>query len=514
MNPDHLGKRLREVRLPGATAARERAVAAAREEIAGRAAPVRSRSSRRRRPAGILAAAALLALALLSPPGRAATGWVERVVAGITGEGRGGLEVTTRPVVVDEGRSPDGARYAWVAYGCRVDLHGEGVPIRFRGSSLDLHWQDARRKVRSRGCEGHGKRALRTVITPGLLSFVPSQRREAGERDLYVSGTTGPAVRRLRAVYTDPSGRQHELPVDFARVEGRLRRRAGMRRPVGTYVVFVPGEQAAREGLVDCVGAYSLVPGPAQGHPKRRCTERPGGASPIVLTAYGEEGNELQRIGVPLSAADVRAVQPDVPTEAEQRRFLRRMRRSSTALLRGRAPDGARYEFRVKLHRERSGKVFGICTYLWWPRGPSGGFCGPHMPPAGAFGRRHPERVAAKGFGFLGDERPATKLLTLEGYARSSVRRVRVVYEARGGERRDAPVKLVRVRGALLKRVGAGEPFGFWMAFLPRSVAGASGEGGRPAIEVIAYGDGGQELSRVGQVTSPVNGLRRVARRP
>ena len=513
MSPDRLREQLREIRVPVATAARERTVAAARAEIAGRAGPVPSRASRRRRPVSILAGAVLVALALLSPPGRAATGWIEELVAGITGEGRGGVELTTGPVVIDEGHAPDGSRYAWVAFGCRIDLHGEGVPIRFRGFSLELHWEDAGRKVRSLGCEGHGKPAVQTVITPGLLSVVPSRRRDDAQPDLYVSGTTRPAARRLRAVYTDPSGRRRELPVDFALAESSLRKRAGLRRPLGTYVVFVPGALAAREGLVDCVGAYSLAPGPTQGRAKRRCTERPGGASPIELSAYDGQGHELQRIGVPLSAADLRALRPDLPSEAERRRLLERARRGSVVLLRGRAPDGARYEFTVKLQRERSGKVYGICTDLWWPRGPSGGFCGPDMPPAGAFGRRHPERVAAKGFGFLGAEQPATKLLTLQGYARASARRVRVVYEARGGERRDAPVRLVRVRGALRRRVGASEAFGFWMAFLPRSVAGASAERGRPAIEVIAYGDRGQELSRVGQVTSPVNGLRRVPRR-
>jgi hypothetical protein len=101
----------------------------------------------------------------------------------------------------------------------------------------------------------------------------------------------------------------------------------------------------------------------------------------------------------------------------------------------------------------------------------------------------------------------------LTGFARSSARRVRVTYESRSGERRDAPVKLVRVRGALRRRVAAGEPFGFWMAFLPRSVAGARDPRGRDTIEVVAYGDHGQELSRVGQRTSPVNGLVRVPRR-
>ena len=38
--------------------------------------------------------------------------------------------------------------------------------------------------------------------------------------------------------------------------------------------------------------------------------------------------------------------------------------------------------------------------------------------------------------------------------------------------------------------VDADEPFGFWVAFLPRSA-------GEPHVEVIAYDDSGRVLSRI-----------------
>jgi hypothetical protein len=503
MTPDRLRRQLAAMPVPDATAARERTVAAARAEIAEGQAALPSRPSGGRWPARLIVAAVLLVAAALSPPGRAATGWVGDLIGG---EGRGGLQVTSRPVVIASGHAPDGTRYQWVAYGCKIDLHGDGVPVRFRGFSLSLDWPGARRHDRS--CEGRGRRALRTAIDPGVLTRVPSGRGT----DLYVSGRTAAAARRVRATYTDPGGRRHELPVDFARLDGRLRQRARVPRPVGTYVVFVPGSLAASDDLTRCVDV------PALGGPRRRhrCAGRPGGKSPIQLIAYNAAGRELQRLGVPLSAADLRVLQPHVPSEAEQRRALLRAHRGAVVLLRGRAPEGARYEFTVKLQRERSGRVYGICFDLWWPhvaRALSGGFCGPRIPPPGAFGHGRPERVGAKAFGFLGNAKPATSRLTLSGFARASVTRVRVVFETRDGARRDAPVNFVRVRGALRRRVGAHGSFGFWVAFLPRYVAGARARRGRHAIEVIAYGNRGDELSRVGQPTSPVNGLARVPRR-
>jgi hypothetical protein len=79
----------------------------------------------------------------------------------------------------------------------------------------------------------------------------------------------------------------------------------------------------------------------------------------------------------------------------------------------------------------------------------------------------------------------------LSGYARPSVRRVRIVYEGKDGRRHDAPVNLRQVGGKLAERIDAREPAGYWLAFLPRSV------GKRPTVEVIAYDESGKILSRL-----------------
>ena len=47
------------------------------------------------------------------------------------------------------------------------------------------------------------------------------------------------------------------------------------------------------------------------------------------------------------------------------------------------------------------------------------------------------------------------------------------------------------MRGPILERLDADEPFGFWVAFLPRSA------GGNPMVEVIAYDENGEVASRI-----------------
>jgi hypothetical protein len=134
------------------------------------------------------------------------------------------------------------------------------------------------------------------------------------------------------------------------------------------------------------------------------------------------------------------------------------------------------------------------CTTMWWPYVEehvfTGGDCG-SFPPETAFGRREPEKVAARPWGPMVPIPQASAHSLMTGYAREGVSRVRVVYRGRDGERRDAPVKLARLRGAILERLDANEPFGVWVAFLPRSA------GERPMVEVIAYDDGRRVLSRI-----------------
>jgi hypothetical protein len=156
----------------------------------------------------------------------------------------------------------------------------------------------------------------------------------------------------------------------------------------------------------------------------------------------------------------------------------------------GRAPEGTLYEvtvFQPKHFRDS-------CLSLWWPYvkdlgGTAAGCAG--FPPETAYGRREPEKVAARPAGFLESAPYATAHYVLDGYARSFVSRVRVVYEGRDGERHDAPVHLKQVRGRLAERIGAREPAGYWVAFLPRSL------GRGPMLEVIAYDESGKVASRI-----------------
>ena len=143
----------------------------------------------------------------------------------------------------------------------------------------------------------------------------------------------------------------------------------------------------------------------------------------------------------------------------------------------GRAPDGALFEL---YEQEADGDT---CIYLFWPyvfEEGAGGSCGAELPPEGAFGREHPERVAARGYGFLNDAPAATRHSVMTGFARAKVDRVEVIYEDSEGRRHEAPVTLGRAEGG----------FGMWVTFVPRSA------GRRPWLEVVAYDAQGRELSR------------------
>jgi hypothetical protein len=149
----------------------------------------------------------------------------------------------------------------------------------------------------------------------------------------------------------------------------------------------------------------------------------------------------------------------------------------------GRSPDGALYE----LYLDKS--KYGTCMSIWWPYVADAGWglCGDGLPPSTAFGRRNPEAVFAKPFGFLNDAAEATTHRVISGFARTSVGRVRVVYLDADGRRHEASVQLAQVSAPKLERFRASEPFGFWVAFIPRSA------GHRP-IEVTAYAEGGERL--------------------
>ena len=92
----------------------------------------------------------------------------------------------------------------------------------------------------------------------------------------------------------------------------------------------------------------------------------------------------------------------------------------------------------------------------------------------------------AKPFGFLDAEVPATEHFMLSGYARPRVERVRLVWAS---GRHETPVDLSRITPHQAERMGATGPFGFWVAFVPRSARHA-------VFDVVAYGEGGGEIGR------------------
>ena len=553
MTPDRLKERLSEIPTPPAAQARERAVAEARALIAereahGEAARAGLDAAARGRPRLLsLAAAVLLVFVLLlTPPGRAASAWVGELV-GIgdvggppTEDRRGGFAVRDTAVVIDNGEAPDGTRYEWVAYRCKVDLTDEGLDTKFSGIGVSLDWPEVKPYEGGGSCEGLQGRPQPGVFNQHGVHIVPSQMKGVAEPDLMISGVTGPEVRRVSVIYTDGEGQKHELPVDFARVEGKLRELASRPEPLGTFIAFLPGEWAARDEVASRLDLRALFgtgklklgpigraereqareafetcdplePDPASlpdrqddkaikraFEPLVECHKRHMPQGPFEYVAYDESGHELGRMNEPLVTAMVRppgSIEAEGEEEPGDKRASRPTQGAggkARAVMSGRSPDGALYEFFVEKTK------YGTCMTLWWPYvSHSGqGACGKEFPPSTAYGRRNPEEIFAKPYGFLNDEPEATTHRIVSGFARPSVDRVQVGYLDRDGGRHESSVKLVQVAGRVLEQVEASGPFGYWVAFVPRSA-------GRRPIEVTAYGAGGTGWARPSRCEAP-----------
>jgi hypothetical protein len=536
MRPDTIEELLRDIPVGDAAGARDRAVSAARAEIEARRTPTRTPRRPRRRAMSIAFAAALLGAGLLTAPGRAATGWVGDLVGvGDVGESptqkHRGFEGKGAAIVVNNGFAPDGSRYEWVVYPCKVNLRDEGLPENFKGLGLSFEWPGRKQDGGAGGgsCEGRRDPGERTPVFGSFgTQIVPDQFKGVAAPDLVVSGTTGPDVYGVRVVYVDAKGGRHNLDVDFARIGPKLRGKLTPSASLGgTFVAFIPGKWAARDEIVSRLDLRALettgklkqgpigrrerrrsrraqdICAPKQPDlskpidpndlkaqerafaPYRRCLDAHGPVSPVQYIAYGKHGQRLASMPEPLMMPAPRGALPEAPP-LTKRPVDPDTTGKPVVLAGGRSPDGARYEWFVSHFEDKHGKVYGNCTELWWPGQPvpSGGSCGPGLPPERAYGRRHPERVFAKPFGFLGKARPASRYLMLSGYARPNVARVRVVYA--GG--RDAPVDFTRVDEQLAKQMAADGPFGFFVAFVPPKA-------GKHPIDVIAYDGSGRRLS-------------------
>jgi hypothetical protein len=556
MTVDRLNEQLRELPTPPSSEARERTVALARAEAERIDREQHSPGFDRRWLLGFAAALLLVGVLLLTPPGKAASAWVGELVG--IGDVGGSPTLKERlggergsAVVIDNGSAPDGSRYEWVAYGCMIDLRKEGLPGRFRGIGLSLEWPGIERQEGGGVCEEATPEPKRDIVLSSHgVQIVPSQFKGVDEPDLVISGSVGPTVHRMRVVYTDANGQRHDLPVDFARVGARLQQLAGRRQAIGTFTAFVPGARAARDEIESrldlraLAGTGKLRLGPIglrerrkarrafvtcapkkpdldalSARPKQkeldrayrpydRCMSKQLPPGPIEYVAYDKRGKVLERQREPLIAAVLNPPRTQELAGAEQPGDERGQRPAdpqggkAVVIASGRAPEGALYEFYVQRFKPGSG-VPGGCVTQWWPfvrEARTGGYCGPGgLPPSTAFGRRNPERVAARPYGFLEEALPATRHWIMSGYARAKVGKLRVVFRNRDGRWGDAPVRLAHIDGPLLQRIGHKRPFGFFVAFVPPSVDRCSD--GKPercmALRVIAYGQDGRELGRV-----------------
>jgi hypothetical protein len=537
MTPDRLETMLRELPAPPSTEARERVVAEARAEVAGREEVPRRPFATGRRVFAIGLAAAVLGGALLTPPGREASGWVGELVG--IGEVGGsptltehGFDGTSDEIVIENGRAPDGSRYEWVAYECKVDLREAGLGTGFEGVGISLEWPDAKGREGDGSCEENEKTPTDHTFDSIGLRIVPSQFKGEAEPDLYMAGTTGTRVHSVRVIYRNTNGATQDLPVDFARVQDDLRARVGGGAPGGAFVAFVPGAWAARDDVVarldlraltgtgelelgpfareerrqmqdaqrDCMARHadpSLMFDPdaderaldRAARPYLECMDERTPPPPVEVIAYDAEGRELERWHEELP---VPALVPEGPIPWDERPVSGDEALGEPVVIAaGRAPEGARFEWYVERLGDEKGTMTGVCTTLWWPRFAqvgAHGSCGTGMPPESAFRQRRDASgpVMAKPYGFLDAEEPATEHFMLSGYARPQVARVQVLY---GPEDHEAPVELNQVSGGLLERIAASKPFGFWVTFVPRSARHAE-------FEIVSYGEGGAEIGR------------------
>jgi hypothetical protein len=220
--------------------------------------------------------------------------------------------------------------------------------------------------------------------------------------------------------------------------------------------------------------------------PHAECMDEHMPPSPVTIIAYDDRGRELDRWEEPL-VLPPRATLETLPRDPRpwDKRPTTGEEADPVVLAEGRAPEGARYEWFVQGMDDADG----MCITLWWPRYAqvgAHGSCGGGVPPETAYGRRRPEEVMAKPYGFLDAEVPATEHFMLSGYARARVERVRLVWDE---GRQEGPVELFPVSPEKAERVGARGPFGYWVGFVPRSARHA-------VFEVVAYGAGGEEIGR------------------
>jgi len=328
MTDDRIAALLASAAVPDATAARDATVTAALAAI-GEPAPERATTAgaastpRRRllprvaRHGWALAALALalLTVAAVSPPGRAALASAADLIGKIGGapasDGDAGLESTVppgqpgSPTVVDTGEAPDGSRDEWVAY-------RREEPDGFKTFCVRFAWvgQPLRKATGGCGSLGGGLDPGLPGPTPlvGLSGRITKPSAGGGRAggDYLMVGRAAMRVARVRILYRRPNGERVDVPVDLGRVRGELLRRAGGERPFTVLTAFIPRDLLRADRLGERYRLMSLTleaPGyrfrPPYSTRYRRCVNRHGGFRQrgwIDVYAYDRAGREIQAL--------------------------------------------------------------------------------------------------------------------------------------------------------------------------------------------------------------------------
>jgi hypothetical protein len=321
VSPTTLHNRMRAVPVPERPDAEDRVLAAA---LAAAPALARADSAYRLRPRRIVLAICALALVAtvgLTAPGRSALSQAAELF-GIGDVGgspsseqdedyeRGFTELN-EPLVVDNGQAPDGSRYEWVAYRGKTSYLVDGERIRVRGFCVGLEWTgDVKGRSSGGSCGGSGGKQPTGVFNTVGVSFLQAPFERSPRHDLLLSGTTTPRIHRLRIRYQPLRGPARDLPVDFTRIDGELLRRAGSKRPFGTFIAVLPGNQARRDRLTERFRVTSLAPFlrrkaqpiaelPPEYRPYLRCQRRltaPPRVGPFTAIAYDRRGRMIDRL--------------------------------------------------------------------------------------------------------------------------------------------------------------------------------------------------------------------------
>jgi len=248
-----------------------------------------SRWRSQRRVLAAACAAGLVAVSLMTAPGRAASGAVGEWL-GLAEPGdpptvdvlrsRGGLGTEpTGSVVVASGRAPDGARYELVSDSIaepgRSDPPAEGVR-----HCLNIEWPDARVGQISPqlGCY---PRLPPAVVDESLVKWQGAMFDPTYTSHVQIAGVARSDVSDVRILYKDDHGTRRDAPVDFARVSDPVRERVGAVGPFGVFIGFLPQAWLGYGALYDSRHC------PPQRHPYDPAA--------IEVIAYNGQGDVIAR---------------------------------------------------------------------------------------------------------------------------------------------------------------------------------------------------------------------------